>query len=54
MAGQPDEREEAVPRCGAQELAELLLGLLDPDAKPEDDLKENPFSVLAQLKGDKH
>ena len=26
----------------------------DPDAKPEGDDKPNPFSVLAQLKGDKH
>ncbi len=26
----------------------------DPDAKPEGDEKENPFAILAQLKGDKH
>ena len=26
----------------------------DPDAKPEGDDKPNPFSVLAQLKGNKH
>ncbi|MCW8884452.1 MAG: YceD family protein [Motiliproteus sp.] len=43
-----------LPLIATHEDCEVKTDFRDPDAKPEGDDKPNPFSVLAQLKGNKH
>ncbi|WP_207061123.1 YceD family protein [Motiliproteus sp. SC1-56] len=49
-----DELILSLPLIAHHDDCEVKTEYRDPDAKPEDDDKVNPFSVLAQLKGDKH
>ena len=49
-----DELIVSLPLIPHHEDCEVKTEYHDPDAKPEDDRKVNPFSMLAQLKGNKH
>ena len=49
-----DELILTLPLIATHEDCVVKTDFLDPNAKPEDGDKENPFNVLAQLKGNKH
>ena len=49
-----DELILSLPLIPTHEDCEVKTEFMDPNAKPEDDSKENPFGILAQLKGYKH